>query len=72
MVYASGKENELSTHACARTRQLTKTVDLKIFRRGERANTKERQAKHSNCELKQITEMILQKRRNNDSGSFGS
>ena len=35
LVYAYGKENELRTYACARTRPLTKTEDLKILGEGK-------------------------------------
>ena len=35
LVYANGKGNELRTHACARTRLLSKTEDLKILGEGK-------------------------------------
>ena len=35
LVYADGKKNELRTHACARTRLLSKTEDLKILGEGK-------------------------------------
>jgi hypothetical protein len=35
LVYAYGKENELRTHACTRTRLLNKTEDVKILGEGK-------------------------------------
>lgn len=35
LVYADGKENELRTHACTRTRLLNKTEDIKILGEGK-------------------------------------
>jgi hypothetical protein len=54
LVYAYGKENELRTHACTRTRLLNKTEDLKILGEGkEPAENKKASNKSSNVRTEQ-------------------
>lgn len=47
LVYAYGKENELRTHACTRTRLLNKTEDVKILGEGKEPVKKKDEPKNS-------------------------